>query len=361
MSDYLPQELIVKIFTNLPVKSLLRFRTLSKAWCSLISSPDFIRKYSLGLVKTTQKVLIMNNVMGRKDIYTLHEEDRLPFSSSEEGYQGVTAVEFPRCEVQIAGSCNGILLLVDMTFGMCLWNFSIRRRLMIPRHPLGSKSSKMTVGFGFDPISNDYKIMLIHYGATLKAFVYALKTGSWSSIAPPAGRFYHLRCNSYLIDTTLYWFASETPKTPHSVIMTFDVSTHVFGTISMPEPSWEIKQLGEFNGSVAVMCAKGNNPWIWVKKKESHSVSSWSVFHKLESPQFLVGPLLQPKFNGDLLIETFPDFNDMESKIYNTRTGVLSTLLRFSPVCNIGMTTYVESLELLDSGNPCGKEIKWTK
>nr|XP_043626191.1 F-box/kelch-repeat protein At3g06240-like [Erigeron canadensis] len=177
--------------------------------------------------------------MGGKDIYTLHEEDRLPLSSGE-GYQGVTAVEYPRVEVQIAGSCNGILCLVDMALGMCLWNFS---ELMIPKHPLRSRSSNMTVGFGFDPIANDYKTMTIHYGATLRPYIYSLKSGSWSPIAPPAGMFHHLRCNSYLIDTTLYWVASESPNKPRCIIMTFDLSTHVFGSFSMPNPAGNLNNL----------------------------------------------------------------------------------------------------------------------
>nr|XP_043624580.1 F-box/kelch-repeat protein At3g06240-like [Erigeron canadensis] len=378
MSDYLPHELVVKIFTKLPVKSLLRFRSLSKSWCALISSPDFIRKYTLGLVQTSQKVLIMNNVMGGKDIYTLHEEDRLPLSSGE-GYQGVTAVEYPRVEVQIAGSCNGILCLVDMALRMCLWNFSVRRQVMIPKHPLRSRSSNMTVGFGFDRIANDYKIMTIHYGDTLRPYIYTRMTATWTPIAPPAGMFYHLRCNSYLIDATLYWVASDSPNIPRCIIMTFDLTSHVFGTIPLPEPSfdlsshvfstiplpepcWAFEQLGEFNGALAVMCTKGKDPWIWVKKTESNHVSSWSVFLKLESPQFIVGQLLQPTFNGDLLIHTYPDFqSDGDDRVYNTRTGGLSRLLRFIVYCNIRMNTYVESIELLDKGTPCGETIKWSE
>ncbi|XP_052184040.1 F-box/kelch-repeat protein At3g06240-like isoform X3 [Diospyros lotus] len=39
---YLPQELLFEIFKRLPLKSLLRIRSVSKSWRSLISNPQFI-------------------------------------------------------------------------------------------------------------------------------------------------------------------------------------------------------------------------------------------------------------------------------------------------------------------------------
>lgn len=45
MSDYLPNEVLVDILVRVPVKSLLRFRCVSKKWNSLISSPAFINTH----------------------------------------------------------------------------------------------------------------------------------------------------------------------------------------------------------------------------------------------------------------------------------------------------------------------------
>lgn len=39
----LPWEIIVDILFRLPVKDLLRYRSVAKSWCSLIDGPDFVK------------------------------------------------------------------------------------------------------------------------------------------------------------------------------------------------------------------------------------------------------------------------------------------------------------------------------
>ena len=40
--DHLPYDILLNILTNLPVKSVLRFRCISKTWDSSITTPTFI-------------------------------------------------------------------------------------------------------------------------------------------------------------------------------------------------------------------------------------------------------------------------------------------------------------------------------
>ncbi|MFS8020210.1 putative F-box domain-containing protein [Helianthus anomalus] len=50
MSDNIPFEIQVEIIKKLRVKSLIQFRSVSKAWKSLIDSSDFITHYNTQLI-----------------------------------------------------------------------------------------------------------------------------------------------------------------------------------------------------------------------------------------------------------------------------------------------------------------------
>ncbi|KAJ0818201.1 putative F-box domain-containing protein [Helianthus annuus] len=58
MSDNVPFEIQEEIIKRLPVKSLIRFRSVSKSWKSLIDSSNFITHYRLLLWAYGLEVLL---------------------------------------------------------------------------------------------------------------------------------------------------------------------------------------------------------------------------------------------------------------------------------------------------------------
>ncbi|KAL6578255.1 hypothetical protein OROMI_010583 [Orobanche minor] len=178
MLPYLGEDLVGEIFERLPSESLVRFRCLSKSWYSRIASPDFIRRHRL---RSSQKVLIRHletsspdvlishiKYHGRddvKDLYGLHSVDRFPLYPGPE-YFDTSSTKFPCNHPKVVNSCNGIFCLRDYKVGISLWNPSVRRTLTLPNQPFIGNSinrPRLAVGMGFDPISNDYKIVRICY------------------------------------------------------------------------------------------------------------------------------------------------------------------------------------------------------
>ncbi|KAF5763073.1 putative F-box domain-containing protein [Helianthus annuus] len=153
MLNDLCEELNVEILSRLPTKSLLRFRSVSKSLCARIGSPSFIRIHTL---RSPKKVMLRHQ-FPFKDMYALHSEGQLSCTS-------IPQVEYPfRSSSIIVGSCNGILCVYEnVNGGIHLWNPSIRRKVTIQNRPSWSdyKIRHDPLGFGFDPILDDYKILM---------------------------------------------------------------------------------------------------------------------------------------------------------------------------------------------------------
>lgn len=163
---HLCEDLTAKIIRRLPAKSLLRSRSVSKSWCSHISNPDFIRLNVLQSAKNPQKVLLRQQVLVKEKMYYREEYIEYFYTLHPDQSTGIKPVNLPRSNFDIIGSCNGILYLIEFGTNISLWNPSIRRKRTLPANPF--EEPRVAIGFGFDPISNDYKIGGISYSCNEK-------------------------------------------------------------------------------------------------------------------------------------------------------------------------------------------------
>ncbi|XP_076909122.1 F-box/kelch-repeat protein At3g06240-like [Bidens hawaiensis] len=377
MSGYVCDDLLVQIFERLPPKSVIRFRSLSKYWHSRLLSPEFLHLHRLRCSKNPPKVIIRHIIRGEKhkyyrDIYTLHSGDKLPLDP-DSGFVGVPGVEFPYYLYplwsSVIGSCNGILCLHNNT-SITLRNLLVRRKLIVPLHPPLKSStygSSLVLGFGFDSITDDYNIVAV--ANNRGAFIYSLKTDSWSVIPSPSARLsvtYNVETevSACFFNGILHW-VGEGNSTAHeswtNFILTFNLSSHVFGCIRLREYR-DIEQITTINGCLAVVSPVydhfGEESYSWIRvMKEYGNTESWSTHFKLKR---VYSRVFQPIINGDILAYC----NHKGSKVYNTRTR-LKKCLKFGPDCiKVEMDPYVESLELVDKerATTCGKTVySWTK
>ncbi|KAI3790409.1 hypothetical protein L2E82_03419 [Cichorium intybus] len=359
MSNYLCEELIDEIFTRLPTKSLLRFRALSKFLCSYIGSPGFIRMHTF---RSPQKLLIRHKFYNYQThindcFYTLHSEEQLPVCSRP-GYIGITPIEFPYsiCST-IVGSCNGILCLFDnKEKHISVWTPSIRRKLTLPHYPWGL-SSAIQLGFGFDPITDDYNIVKISYAKygrkSQSSFVYAVKTGTWCEIASPTPLFSKVASNACFVNGALHWVVERSYTESHVAdyrfyILTFDLSTHVFGMIPLPVSSLENLQLLTIQGLLAVICMDNTASRIWVRRD-----ASWSLLFNVKTDYVggRITTLYHLTSNGDLV---FNKIGSPRLQVYNPKRGAQSTIADFNVASRPhDIVLCVESLQMLDMGTAC--------
>ncbi|CAK9159781.1 unnamed protein product [Ilex paraguariensis] len=246
----LPQDLIFEILSRLPVKSLVHLKSVSKPWLALIKNPNFI---SLHLNRTAMNpnndaVIIYSLSLSQHHIMSLlyvNSIDNKPINLDHPLPQ-----IFPRMD--LVGSYNGIVCLSCPPNGrlITLLNPATRQYKVIQ---LSSTSYNLddvysvSVGFGFDPVANDYKIVVIlHMNLELprekirvKVEVYSAKNDSWKMIEVETPFFVsRTRCNAILKGSP-YWTGfirdEEEVSGIREVFVLFDPQNEVFGLCPVPE------------------------------------------------------------------------------------------------------------------------------
>ncbi|XP_060174578.1 F-box protein CPR1-like [Lycium barbarum] len=194
--SFLPGDIVIDILLILPVKSLSRFKSVSKPFCSLIKNPNFISKH---FAKTSKEKTYHLLIMGRhhktldvtvcllitsltkpRDVITPPLHLDVPFGLTSE-------------KTRIVGSANGLVclnLINHNGVAIVIWNPAINMFKPVPKSPNVSTLGKLTVtdlGFGYHPGNDDYMIVRLLKVATSRrkyeVEVYTLSTNSWRKIA----------------------------------------------------------------------------------------------------------------------------------------------------------------------------------
>lgn len=246
--EFLPHEIIMfEILIRLPVKSLLRFKSVCKQWRSSILDHEFIKLH--GNRNFHQKVAFHYYV---GDGICLPSVD-LTVPDLEKSR--VEKIAIPPCRyfpveapygVTLLGSSNGLLCFTIEGADSCrlrnppqlvLWNPSIREHKMIPEPPEGSldRFNRFALGrpffaFWYDLSDDDYKLLRLlfyprcsGYGdgdGVHKIFMYSLKSNSWKRIEDviPDNISKISEDNSVVVNGSVYWATNSSIYKPSRVI-----------------------------------------------------------------------------------------------------------------------------------------------
>ena len=181
--SYFPIEIIVEILSRLPVKSLLRYKSVCKSWCSLISDPCFIRSHAS---LSTSDISIANHRLVIHDVTNKFFKScslyDLLFEKSSNEFEHCFPLELTsKPHLQIIGSCNGLLCILKFPT-LIIYNPSTRITSKLPKVP--NVSYGMMHGFGYDESTDDYKVVMTNRN---NVYIFSLKTGTWKKI----GDFLH--------------------------------------------------------------------------------------------------------------------------------------------------------------------------
>ncbi|XP_060194291.1 F-box only protein 8-like [Lycium barbarum] len=242
--ESIPQDIIIQIFSWLPIKSLMRFKCVSKFYNSLVLERNFgdlhlshYFKISRGDTKFIARV---------KDVcYAIeeHDEDGSATMHQTECFNKLyDHINGPPDEYQDHFMCdNGLCCIWDVTYNamgdvflkyIAIYNPTTREVRFLP-HLKDFEPTSFTYyicSIGFEPKENKYKVLLvINFSIELsRAWVFTLGIDkSWREIKFEHGYDIPPYRSGICISGIIYRFGGA----PESCIAAFDVKSEIFRSI----------------------------------------------------------------------------------------------------------------------------------
>ncbi|KAG8365362.1 hypothetical protein BUALT_Bualt18G0096800 [Buddleja alternifolia] len=360
MPKNLPPELTEDILRRLPAKSLKRFRAVSKSWCFLIDSENFIKLHlHTSLISNSNRKLIL----GGLGLYSIDLDslDKAIVIKPPFYYKSVDG---------ISNSCNGLVLV--MSAPPVVWNPFTRDYKVLPDCgddvpiPLDSYS-KTAYGFGYDSRNDDYKVVrvsefrndLTHVWMCSRSMIYSLRSNSWRRIEGFPYPLPFLRGNWRVhVNGALHTLVVDPDDVDSATIMAFSVHSEEHYQVTMP-PGIRIREadvsLDVIGGCLCVIYSKRSRVLIWVMK-EYRVKESWFKLlsislQSIEGNDF-VKPLVYSR-DGDKVLLNCDDkrliWFDLRNKSVENVLVDGMPFVFYAEFC-------VESLVWIDSGDEVRKQ-----
>ncbi|CAL5338698.1 unnamed protein product [Camellia sinensis] len=386
-SVYLPLELVFsEIFTRLPVKSLFRFKLVSKSILSLTrNDPSFFNLHlSRSKTRLAATTLLISVFCGGKWREILSAE----LDGGGRRRRGRVTQLFTMPKVDhthyrtLSYDVNGLLCLSsDPLFNICPYVCNPTTQQFVKLPPIEDRANQIISYFlGFDPSSSKFKVLNFHlYNYSVIAYdypgiayrVFTLGGSSWRTIHPSFP--FEEICDWFIksgrsvrLNGTIHWFVKA-----KNAIVAFDLKDENFFVIPapncvvMPESKSESESeavLVQVNGVLAVIHYKrdGSNKtmemWVledyqrhvWINHVitidfSSHNYKYFCPIGSIPTGEILLVPFTSWALAWGVRIPMI--YYDMKNK--SCRIIEIAQLPQCVPWGYIdvrGMTTYTESL-----------------
>nr|XP_043624576.1 F-box protein CPR1-like [Erigeron canadensis] len=312
-------DVLSQILCWLPVKSLLRLRSVSKTFRNLIDSNYLINLHLNLSIKTRQNINI------------LFGGDRtLCYFNLDSSNNAVNKIDNPLYfaifETVVLGSCNGVVCLctTEPDTEIAVWNPVVRKfkktRLGPAKSLKGVGRGFCIKGFGYDCVGDDYKVVRLvqYFSSNLRSEVvystievFSLKADAWREVGGfPYFICYFKNFNAFA-NGALHWLVSESPETRLDVlIVAFDLTTDELRMVPRPDIGNDrVKvSLAILGGCLSLVCnypKKNVDIWVMesygVKDTWSKLISSTDV--KLVMDLDCLRPVVYSKSGDEVLLE----------------------------------------------------------
>ncbi|XP_076928468.1 putative F-box protein At1g32420 [Bidens hawaiensis] len=351
MSPNIPLDIQIEIIKHLPAKSLIRFRSVSKQWKSVIHSSEFITSQHHNV--NLHHLLIRYKVAPEEDKHVSIVDDD---SFSQCMFYPILPLTVKPASYPLMLDCShGLVCLFSFDrYGnmmIVVWNPSIRKSvgIMFPYH-------SEVIGFGVCPKTSDPKIVKITRDNWQADFT--LSSRAWRSV------FRNLPYKSLVFSYSqvvidgviIHWHTFDLATSNYRII-SFDFTSEEFGELDLPDTLADYRSVFSrhifwLNESLAVLNYREDDAGkrvcdVWKMLKNGVPQSSFTklftVMHKLED-----GRIIGFQKNGQLMVEHLYRSSILRKElgVYDPFSGHTSGLGIYGYA--FMMTFYTESLLLLN-------------
>ncbi|KAG5547368.1 hypothetical protein RHGRI_013153 [Rhododendron griersonianum] len=324
-------ETVVDILARLSITSLGRCRCVCKSWRSLIADPFFINKqlcvnhHGCAIDGDRNHYFFLAYSIFRRDRKNSSSRHEPYFYSSHslhcsETFEECKRLQFPtdigHSSIKIS-SCNGVLCLLrchdlNNSYAIILWNPSINKFKILPK-PGGqfeaSSFDDVSVGIGFVPRTNDYKVVRLMSMMTrnnsdvffsTQIEMYSLSTDSWTTWTGT----YDVQWRLYVettdasVNGAVHWTAMKTTwcdddDNGSQLIVSFHLADKVLREICLPNchcgrPNRNYGFISVIYEKLAFTIDRGDEDlfyqkvWeIWLLEDYNNNRESWTRFRTI--------------------------------------------------------------------------------
>ncbi|KAK9284893.1 hypothetical protein L1049_024074 [Liquidambar formosana] len=339
MSKLAP-DVVIEILCKLPIKSLIHWRCVCKAWRDLILDPRFARLHHSTREPSTVVVFHFKGER-KRSIYLMEPE------AACDG-DAITKVENPNLGITIVGSCDGLLCSCDDLSREYFYvsNPVTGERMTLPKIKTDPKHLSVS-GFGFSSKTNQYKVIRMSWICNpsgkpkLKVEICTVGNRSWRKIDNAPYYTFPYGLSGIFLNEALHWIAWD--DLCSTLIFAFQIGNEQFITIPLPPVSLSERgkaicwaNLGEVEGCLYILAVEAAfPPWVELWVMDDYGVEeSWRIGAVIQDPSWMW-------CNGNIWFQFVPDSeNELWITDHGNRWGeVFPLTASFLPLEDIVMGT----------------------
>ncbi|ESQ33511.1 hypothetical protein EUTSA_v10009644mg [Eutrema salsugineum] len=267
----LPLDLIIEILKRSPVKTLMRFLSVSKLWASIIRSRKFMKQHLNESLNRPRGLVFVF----KSKHYGLTTHEASPSLASLASYLVTCPAIFS------APSVHGLICYGShSTPGV--YNLCTRRSITLPDLDSYSETYITQLYLGYDPIDSDYKVLCVMIetpesgntrGLAMEIWVLTLGSeNSWKMIQdniPPHSPISQNVC----INGVLYYQALTGEELENSAIMRFDVRSEKIDLIKAVKLDDLVNEPSNFRNFSKLISYEGKPAFIVFEKYYAYNIA----------------------------------------------------------------------------------------